>query len=158
MNQVPILIADGKVLTQAATIARFCASLAGMYPKDPWQAAKIDELLDITCELTYKFSPALPVKDPEKRLELRAKIASVDIPKTLSFIEKQLEENGTGYCVGAKLTLGDLAVWKLTSWLTAGILDGIPTTVAQPFPLLQAHHDHVAAEPRIAQWISEHKK
>ena len=157
MKQVPILIVNGETLTQAATIARFCGRLAGLYPKDLWQAAKVDELLDITCELTYKFAPAVPEKDPEKRLQIRAKIASVDIPKALSFIEKQLEHNGTGYCVGSRLTLGDLTVWKLTSWLISGLLDGIPTTVADPYPLLLSHHDRIASDSKIVSWNSRHK-
>lgn len=158
MQQVPILIADGKVLTQSASIARFCAHLAGIYPTDLWEAAKVDELLDIACELTYKFSPAVSVTDPEKRLQFRAKIAEVDIPKAFSFIEKQLESNGTGYCVGPGVTIGDLAVWKLSDWLTSGLLDGIPTTVADLYPLLLAHHDRIAAEPKIVEWISQQKK
>ena len=158
MQQVPILIADGKVLTQSASISRFCAHLAGIYPKDLWEAAKVDELLDIACELTYKFAPAVPVKDPEKRLQFRAKIAEVDIPKAFSFIEKQLESSGTGYYVCDSLTLADLAVWRLTNWLTSGLLDGIPTTVADPYPLLKAHHDRIASDPRILEWTDKHKK
>ena len=158
MQQVPILIVDGKTLTQAATIARFCGSLAGLYPKDPWQAAKIDELLDVTCELSYKFSPVVVNKDPDQRLQIRAKIAAGDIPKTLSFVEQQIINNDTGYFVGSVLTIGDLTAWRLTDWVTSGLLDGIPTTVADPYQQLIAHHDRIAAEPKILKWMAQYKK
>ena len=158
MKQVPILIVDGKVLTQAATIARFCGKVSGLYPEDPWQAAKIDELLDIACELSYKFSLVVPPKDAEERLQIRAKIAAVDIPKALSFFEQQLISNGTGYYVGTELTIGDLTVWRFTSWLTSGLLDGIPTTVADSYPQLLAHHDRIAEQPNIVQWMLQYQK
>jgi|SouAtlMetagenome_1021521.scaffolds.fasta_scaffold655078_1 hypothetical protein len=40
---------DGKLLAQTGAMARYCADLAGMTPKDPFDAARCDELAVSSC-------------------------------------------------------------------------------------------------------------
>lgn len=40
-GQCPVLEVDGKVLSQSGAMERYVAKLVGMYPVDPWEAAKV---------------------------------------------------------------------------------------------------------------------
>ncbi|MEC7985386.1 MAG: glutathione S-transferase [Myxococcota bacterium] len=157
-RQVPILRVDGRVLTQAATIARFCGRLTDMYPNDPWHAAKVDELFDAIGELNYKLSPSMREKDPEKKMAMRAKFAEKNIPMVLAHIEREIAENGSGYCVGERLSVADLLVWRVCGWLSSGLLDGIPTDILQPYEYLRAHQHRIGSDPRIVAWMTQYTK
>jgi glutathione S-transferase len=61
----------------------------------------------------------------------------------LDVIEIIQVANGTGWLVGDKLTTADLRAHILVSWWTGGILEGIPATCVDAFPILKAVHDKV---------------
>ena len=42
---MPVLDADGKILSQTSAMAVYAAKLAGMHPEDAWDAAKVDECI-----------------------------------------------------------------------------------------------------------------
>ncbi|GFH17410.1 uncharacterized protein HaLaN_14043, partial [Haematococcus lacustris] len=54
-GQVPVLEVDGQQLAQTAAIERYVAKLTGMYPDDPWQAAKGEELICFCVECFELF-------------------------------------------------------------------------------------------------------
>ncbi|CAN0500132.1 unnamed protein product, partial [Scytosiphon promiscuus] len=39
-----------------------------------------------------------------------------------------------------------------------GVLDGVPTTIADSYPNLIALHDSIVGEPKIAAFIAKHAK
>eukprot|EP00955_Chlamydomonas_euryale_P063929 358814-Chlamydomonas_euryale.AAC.9 len=41
---------DGKVLAQSGAMERYVAKLAGVYPSDPWEAAKVDEAVGLVMD------------------------------------------------------------------------------------------------------------
>ncbi len=43
--QVPVLEVDGKMLAQSGAIERYAAKLAGLYPSDEWELAKVEEVV-----------------------------------------------------------------------------------------------------------------
>jgi len=54
------------------------------------------------------------------------------------------------------MTIADLAIWRLLGWLRGGILDGIPMTIVDPFPLLHAHYEAIDSHPGIRGWMVTH--
>eukprot|EP00955_Chlamydomonas_euryale_P098652 365159-Chlamydomonas_euryale.AAC.28 len=46
-GQLPILEVDGKTLSQSGAMERYIARLAGVYPTDDWEAAKVEEAVGI---------------------------------------------------------------------------------------------------------------
>ncbi len=52
---MPVLEVDGKVITQSNTINRYLGKLAGLYPKDDWQAALVDEVMDAVEDISTKI-------------------------------------------------------------------------------------------------------
>ena len=159
-GQFPVLQVDGKTIAQTGAIARFCGKLSGLYPtENDFSAAKVDEVIDLATDITGKIRPALIEKDPEKRMEMRSELSETVLPHWLRFMETLLEDNGkTGYFVDDSLTVADLAAWRLCGWISGGIIDGIPETILDGFPLINAHQNHISNLPKVAEWLGKSRK
>ena len=159
-GQFPVLQVDDKSIAQTGAIARFCGKLGGLYPtENDFYAAKVDEVIDLATDITGKIRPSLIEKDPEKRMEMRRELVETVLPNWLGFMETLLEKNGkTGYFVDDSLTVADLAAWRLCGWISSGIIDGIPETILDAFPLLNAHQNHISNLPKIAEWLEKNRK
>ena len=159
-GQFPVLKVDGKTIAQTGAIARFCGKLSGLYPKNnDYYAAKVDEVIDLATDITYKIRPALKEKDPEKSKDMRRDLTDDVLPQWLGFLEILLEKNcKTGYFVDNYLTIADLAAWRLCGWISGGVIYGIPETILDALPLLKEHQNHISNLPKVADWLDKNRK
>ena len=159
-GQFPILQVDGKTIAQTGAIARFCGKISGLYPTDNnFNAAKVDEVIDLATDITLKIRPALKENNSDKSMLMRRELAETVLPIWLGFLETLLESNGkTGYFVNDSLTVADLAAWRLCGWISGGIIDGIPETILDKLPLLSKHQDHISILPKVAEWLGKNRK
>jgi glutathione S-transferase len=75
----------------------------------------------------------------------------------LNILEKQLETNNKkGWLVGDKPSIADLRAHAILKWLSAGILDGIPTDLLDKTPLLKALVDKVEAIPQVVAFRAKY--
>ena len=154
-KQLPVLDVDGKIVAQTGAIARFCGKLAGLYPKDnDFEAAQIDQIIDTAQDINYLVT--LSSRDKEKeRLELARKIlATKHLPKWFQFLDNLLEKNNeSNFFVGKKISIADLAIWRLLGWLTSGLLDGVPTDILEPYERLKKLREEVYNHPKVHEWM-----
>jgi prostaglandin-H2 D-isomerase / glutathione transferase len=155
-GQVPVLEVDGRMLAQSGAIARYCGELAGLYPADRFQAAKVDEAFGAASDITGWVGRSMRVSDPEEKAALRAELAGEVLPHWLGLLERLLSDNGTGFFVSEELTVADLAIWRLMGWLSGGVLDGIPTGIMETFPLLKEHHQRIGGIEKVRGWMESH--
>jgi|MDTA01.1.fsa_nt_gb glutathione S-transferase len=156
-GQLPVMDVDGTRIAQSVAIARLCGQLAGLYPEnDPIAQARIDELLDTATDVTFLISPTMRERDPETKRAMRQKLGKEDLPRWLAFIERRLNSEGP-YAVSDTLSIADLVLWRLTDWLTSGLLDGLPTNLLDAHPKLRDHHDHIGALPKVTQWMRRYE-
>ena len=159
-EQFPILQVDGNTIAQTGAIARFCGKISGLYPTDNnFYAAKVDEVIDLATDITFKIRPALKEQNSDKSILMRKELVETILPIWLGFMETLLERNGnTGYFVNDSLTVADLAAWRLCGWISGGIIDGIPETILEKFPLLSKHQDNISKFPKVAEWLAKNRK
>ncbi len=159
-GQFPILKVDGKTIAQTGAIARFCGKISGLYPTDnDFYAAKVDEVIDLATDITFKIRPALKEQNSNKSMLMRKELTETVLPIWLGFMETLLERNGnTGYFVNDSLTVADLAAWRLCGWISGGIIDGIPETILEKFPLLSNHQDKISKFPKVVEWQAKNRK
>ena len=158
-GQFPVLQVDGKTIAQTGAIARYCGKLSGLYPtENDFYAAKVDEVIDLATDITVKIRPALIEKDTEKRMEMRSELSETVLPHWLRFMETLLEDNGkTGYFVDDSLTVADLAAWRLCGWISGGIIDGVPETILDTYPLLNTHQNLISNLPKVVEWLEKNR-
>ena len=158
---VPVLEADGKMLSQTSAMAVYAAKLAGMHPEDAWDAAKVDECISGCTDVTGTVGKTFGMKDDEKA-SARAALIAADGRLTLHLggLEKICSENGgCSYAVGSTITVADIAIWRLVGWLSSGVIDGIPGDyVSTTFPHLAELVTAVDAHPKVGEWKTLHSK
>ena len=80
-------------------------------------------------------------------------------PDAFTKLEKVLERNGSSpFAVGSEITIADLKLTPFLNWFRMGVLDGIPTDIADTYPRIVALRDATNNHPKIAEWVAAHKK
>jgi len=121
----------------------------------------VDEVIDCCSDVTVAVGKSMREPDEAAKMKLRAELATEILPKWFKAFEALLTQNAaknneSPWFVGKTLTCADLCVWRMMGWLTGGVLDGIPTTVAEPFPRLCAAVKAVDNYPKVEEWKKAH--
>ncbi|KAI8827063.1 uncharacterized protein EV422DRAFT_23830 [Fimicolochytrium jonesii] len=159
-NQLPVLEItenDGQVkrLAQQHAILRYIGRIGGLYPEDPFVAAKVDEVLGACEDVSLIMKPNMSEPDAEKRVNMREEMIKPEGELTV-FLRKfdaVVAASGTeAYTVGDKLTIADLMLYVQASWLSVGVLRGIPKTYYEQFTYLNKVKENVDKLPDVAKW------
>jgi glutathione S-transferase len=157
-QSIPVLEVDGRVITQSNTIDRYLGKLAGLYPKDDWQAALVDEVMDAVEDITTKIGNTMRL-EAEAKKQAREALAAGPIPRFLQQIEARLKAGGGEWFVEKRLTVADLKCFLWIRWLKSGALDHVPADIVDRHaPLLAKHLERVRNHPKIAAYYAARGK
>ena len=151
-HQLPVIEVENKIIGQTGAIARYCGKVSNLYSDDILKAAKIDQIIDAATDITNVVSPTIREKDQEKKIEDRKVLVNKLLPRWFRYLENLLSEDDSTWFV-EKMTIADIAMWRLLGWLTSGIIDGIPTSVIDDFPKLKNIHHQVHTHPKVQEWM-----
>ena len=151
-HQLPVMEVDGEIIGQTGAIARYCGKISNLYADDMLKAAKIDQIIDAATDITNVVSPTIREKDQEKKMEDRKVLVNKLLPRWFRYLENLLSEDDSTWFV-EKMTIADIAMWRLLGWLTSGIIDGIPTSIIDDFPKLKNIHHQVHTHPKVQEWM-----
>ena len=155
---MPVLEVDGKMITQSNTINRYLGKLAGLYPKDDWQAALVDEVMDAVEDVSTKISNTMALEGEAKK-KAREALAAGPITRFLQQIEARLKAGGGEWFVEKRLTVADLKCYLWIRWLKSGALDHVPADIVdQHAPLLAKHMERVKNHPKIVAYYAARGK
>jgi glutathione S-transferase len=108
------------------------------------------DLMDrIGATVTIFASPAAHLDD-KKKLEMREELKAHVFPRIFGGLEKTLQHSG--YVVGNSISAADLLVQRACKWLTAGVLDGIPTTCLDAYEKTRKCVHNVDEHPRVKEY------
>lgn len=155
---LPVLEVDGTLLAESNAINRYVGKLAGLYPKDDWQAARVDELMDAIETITGKIGATFSLEGDAKK-QAREALAAGPLARYLQQFEVRLKAGGGEWFAENRLTVADLKCFLFTRWLKSGALDHIPTDVVErQAPLLAKHLERVRAHSKIAAYYAARGK
>ncbi|KAJ3281313.1 hypothetical protein HK104_000088 [Borealophlyctis nickersoniae] len=162
-GQLPVLtIVDGGKTTQLAqsdAILRYVGRLGKLYPDDPLEAARVDQLLGSQHDVGMQLSPTIREPSEPKKLEMRKALIAPDSTFTLILksIDRIVAANGNpGYAVGKSSTIVDLVIYNFSMWLKSGMLDGIPTTYMDQFTHIAEIIKKVGGNEKVQAWNKAH--
>jgi glutathione S-transferase len=157
-QSLPVLEVDGKVIAQSNTINRYLGKLAGLYPKDDWQAALVDEVMDAVEDIIIMIGSTFALEGEAKK-KAREALAAGSIAHFLRQFEARLKAGGGEWFVENRLTVADLKCYLLVRWLKSGVLDHIPADIVDKHaPLLAKHLQRVNNHPKIAAYYAARRK
>ena len=151
-HQLPVIEVDGEIIGQTGAIARYCGKVSNLYSNDNVRAAKIDQIIDAATDITNIVSPTIREKDEVKKMEDRKVLVNKLLPRWFTYLENLLLEDDSTWFV-EKMTIADIAIWRLLGWLTSGIINGIPTSIIDDFPKLKNIHHQVHTHPKVQEWM-----
>ena len=152
-HQLPVIEVDGKIIGQTGAIARYCGKISNLYSNDNINAAKIDQIIDAATDITNIVSPTIREKDEQKKIEDRLLLKNKLLRRWFTYLENILSESKSDWFVENKMTIADIAMWRLLGWLISGIIDGIPTTIVGNYPKLKNIHTKVHNHPKVQEWM-----
>ena len=152
-HQLPAIEVDGEIIGQTGAIARYCGKISNLYSNDNINAAKIDQIIDAATDITNLVSPTIREKDEQKKIEDRLLLKNKLLPRWFTYLENILSESTSDWFVENKMTIADIAIWRLLGWLISGIIDGIPTTIVDNYPKLKNIHTNVHHHPKVQEWM-----
>lgn len=152
-GSLPFLEIEGKgVFGQSNAILRLIGSQHGLHPADPFEAARHDALMDAVEELRGRISPTMYMTDEAVRLAARQELASGYIPLWATCVERQI---GDGPFVGgARVSVADIKLYMVHSWISRGGLDGIPAGSFDACPKLCGVAEAVRTHPGVVAWYA----
>lgn len=143
---LPVLSIGGEVISQCNAINRYVGRLAGLYPSDPVDAMRCDEVMEALEDMNHKFARSLHVKDPDKFRARREAVVDGPLTFTLQRMEALLTRRGGRYFAGDALSIADLKAYVWARTIKKGTLDYVPRDlVARLAPTLDAHCARIAA-------------
>ena len=149
---VPVLEIDGAAVTQSNALSRYVGKKADLYPDDALQALYCDEALGAVEDATHCIVRTFGLEGEELRLA-RERLVENWLSVFLRGLDDLLARGGGEYFADNKLTVADLKVSGLTQWLGSGMLDHVPTDLAQNLaPALIEHQARVAKDPRVVAY------
>ncbi len=157
-QQMPTLEVDGKLVTQSNSINRYVGKLAGLYPKDDWQALLCDEAMDAAEDISSQIANTIDLPDDQKK-KTREELAAGPLTRFLKTFEAKLKAAGGEYFADQRLTVADLKVFMWIRWVRSGVLDHIPKDLADRIaPGLVKHFERVSSHPKVAEYYKARKR
>jgi len=155
---MPVLEVDGQVIAQSNTINRYVGKLTGLYPKDDWQAALADEVMDAVEDITIEIEATITL-EAEAKKKAREALAEGPLLRYLQQIEARLKRGGGEWFVENRLTVADLKCYVWVRSLKSGKADYIPAEIVDKnAPLLARHLERVKSQPKIAAYYAARGK
>ncbi|XP_046358198.2 glutathione S-transferase 1-like isoform X2 [Haliotis rufescens] len=135
-GQIPVLEVDGKQYAQ-----RF-------HGKTSVEQMEVDQVIGIIVDIFNALIKQIHEQDEGKKADIIKQNNETTFPKFVSFFEKILKNNNTGFYVGDKLGFADVAAFDTLSQIEAGIN-------IDDFPLVKANKEKVASNERVAKWLQD---
>ena len=153
-TQLPVLVIDGLSIAQTGAIARICGKISGFYPDDLIEAGKVDQIIDTATDINLLIRPSMREQDVSKRKLMREELSKNDLPKYFGYLENLLSEDCEWFADN-KMTIADIALWRLMGWLKSGFLDDIPSDITDKFEKLSRLFNAVNKNSGIKKWVSK---
>ena len=153
-NAVPVLEIDGAAITQTNAIGRYVGKMAGLYPEDDMQALYCDEVTSAFEDISNHVVQTFGLEGDELKAA-REKLVDGWLTTFLRGIDQLLTRGGGQYFADDRLTMADLKAFVQTRWLSAGVLEHIPTDIVQRVaPGLAEHLERMQAESIVTAYYA----
>ena len=153
-SQLPVLVIDGQSIAQTGAIARICGKISGFYPDSLVEAGKVDQIIDTATDINMLMRPSMREQDPDKKKLMRQELSKNDLPKYFGYLENLLKDENIWFAEN-RMTIADIAIWRLMGWLKSGVIDNIPQDITDDFNKLNRVYNEVNNNTDIKRWVSE---
>jgi glutathione S-transferase len=150
---MPFLSLPGKPpLAHSNAILVYIGRSHDLHPKDDFEAARHEGMMQHVEDLRAKVSPTIWMADAEKQAR-RAELVAGFLPEWARAAERNI--TGAPFFGGARINVVDLKLYMAVRWLAGGKVDHIPATIFNAYPRLMAVHDAVRDHAGVKSWYAK---
>ena len=123
----------------------------GLHPRDDFEAARHEGMMQHVEELRAAVSPTLRMPDAEKKAAREALVAGF-LPNWADAAERNI--TAAPFFAGEKIHVVDIKLYQVVRWLGSGKVDHIPATIFAAYPRLTGVHEAVRDHPGVKAWYA----
>ncbi len=142
-------IPDHGVFAHSNAILVLIGRRHGLHPKDDFEAARHEGMMEYVEELRANVGPTLRMQGDAKK-QAREALAASYLPTWGATVEKLLGDGP--FFAGSKLHIVDLKLYMAVRWFAGGKVDYIPATIFASCTKLTRLHDAVRDHSGVAAW------
>jgi glutathione S-transferase len=151
-GSLPVLELPGKrPLAQSNAILVYIGRQHGLHPKDDFEAAQHEALMDYVEDLRHTVGPTLRISDEAQKRAAREELARNYLPTWGTNVENQLVDHP--FVGGDKLHVVDLKLYMVVRWFASGTVDHVPSTVFDHCPKLMSVYQEVGNHSGVKSWL-----
>jgi glutathione S-transferase len=151
---LPVLEIEGRgVFSQTNAILRLVGRMHGLYPENPYDAARHDALMDAVEDLRWRISQTINIQDAGEKRAARQQLAADFIPHWGLCVERLVGEGP--FVGGNKPGVADVKLYVANNWLSGGRIDDIPADLFDPYPKLKAVAHGIGTHPAVISWYAK---
>jgi glutathione S-transferase len=152
-GSLPLLELPGRApLAQSNAILVMIGRLHGLHPKDDFEAARHEGMMQHVEDLRAVVGPTIRMGEAEKKAAREA-IAREYLPAWARYAEKNIVAEP--FFGGVNLHVVDLKLHMAVRWFVGGKVDHIPATIFDGCPKLMRVHDAVRDHADIKAWYAK---
>lgn len=138
---------------------RYCGKLAGLYPSDPLEALKVDEVMDTVVDLitgVEKIHRRDGGDDPKHEFTMHEYL-KMAVPRFLGGIDRRATEwyPESSFIASNELTIADLVLYVLHLNVSAGTWHHFDVTWFENLPRVRAAAEAVGEHPKVLAWNTD---
>jgi glutathione S-transferase len=142
------------VLAQSNAILTLIGRRWGLHPKDDFEAARHEAMMQHVEDLRALMSPTLRITDEAQKKTAREALVAGPLPTWAANAEKQIGDGP--FFAGAAIHVVDFKLHMAVRWFSGGKVDHIPATFFSAYPKLVRVHDAVRDHERVKVWNAKH--
>lgn len=148
---VPIFETEGQPpLAQSNAILTLIGRRHGLHPKDDFEAARHEAMMQHVEDMRAMVGPTLRIADEAEKKAARQALATGPLVVWAVYAEKNI--GGGPFFGGAAINVVDVKLYVAVRWFVGGKLDHVPATVFNGYPKLMALHDAVRDHAAVKEW------
>ena len=151
-QQLPVLTVDGKIIGQSYALLRYAGTLGKLYPRDPFQALLVDQIIFQIQDIENAIRATFVEKGTDKRMEIRDNLVKDIWPKQFDGLETVLATYGGTAAVGDSISIADIVIYLVVSDIKSGKYDGIPSTLLDSYSKVTTCYQFMLEHPKIKSW------
>ncbi|XP_033746351.1 hematopoietic prostaglandin D synthase-like [Pecten maximus] len=155
-GQLPILVADGKEISQSNAILRHIAREHGMYGKGNKENTEVDVVIETANDLIDKKIKVFFEKDESKKAELMKEFVDDTVPLFVKISSALLGKKE--WMVGSKVTVADLTVYNVLESIVTMALDKFGKDIFDGYDNMKQHANRVKSIPEMKKWLETRPK
>uniref|UniRef100_A0A7S2RA06 Glutathione S-transferase n=1 Tax=Mucochytrium quahogii TaxID=96639 RepID=A0A7S2RA06_9STRA len=152
-GSVPVMEVDGQQFAQSGPMLRYAGKITNLYPQDPLEALKVDQIIAGIEDLQGVLFPVVWESDQANKVAMIDNFMDTAFHRYCTGVESLIEGE---WCIGSQMTIADLMVYVLGLTFSEGMFEGIPKDSLKAYKKITQVCKAVGSQPLVKAWNEAH--